>query len=185
VHQVAQQPDGTLSVRMPETVARAFTQPVALLPQPVWGGWTVAADAVAAHADGRHSICSLGNLPDEALVEVTVTYEPGTCACGLLLRADDRCDRYYQLRLEPHAQRMVVDRWPRPGDQPFMLERPLAMQPGQPLQLRVLVSGTCLVVYANDEVALSCRMYEHRDGNLGVFVTEGQARFEDVRLRGR
>jgi beta-fructofuranosidase len=46
----------------------------------------------------------------------------------------------------------------------------------------VLIDGTCVVVYANDQVALSCRMYEHRTGGLGVFVTEGKAAFEDMRL---
>jgi beta-fructofuranosidase len=88
-------------------------------------------------------------------------------------------------------QRLVVDRWPRPGDQPFMLERPLALTPDQPVELIILVDGTNLVVYAgNDQrdhglVALSCRMYEHRQGALGAFVTEGKATFDSTRLMTR
>ena len=66
-----------------------------------------------------------------------------------------------------------------------MLERPLAMRPGQAIRLRAIVDGTCLVVYANEQVALSCRMYAHRVGNLGLFVTEGAARFQGLALRTR
>ncbi|MFH1084266.1 MAG: GH32 C-terminal domain-containing protein, partial [Chloroflexota bacterium] len=95
----------------------------------------------------------------------------------------DKLDGYYQLRLEPANQRLVVDRWPRPGDQSFLLERPLALAPDRPVRLRVLVDGTCLVAYANDAVALSCRMYDHRQGRLGLFVSEGAARFQRPTLR--
>jgi beta-fructofuranosidase len=66
-----------------------------------------------------------------------------------------------------------------------MIERPLVLQPGRPVRLRILVDGTCLVAYANDEVALSCRMYDHRSGRLGLFVSEGKARFEDMTVRCR
>ena len=64
-----------------------------------------------------------------------------------------------------------------------MLERPLAIKAGLPIRLRVIVSGTCLVVYVNDSVALSCRMYDHRAGQLGLFVTEGEARFSRISVR--
>jgi beta-fructofuranosidase len=116
---------------------------------------------------------------------MTVRYQPGTVACGVLLRADAEYNRYYQVRLEPNCQRLVVDRWPRPGDQPFLVERPLAMEPGKTINLRLLVDGTNLVVYANDRVALSCRLYDHREGHLGLFVTEGEATFMGVAVKTR
>lgn len=185
VHEAVARPDGTFAVRMPETVAAAFTTTHGLTPQPVWGGWQTDSEACVADATARHSIFSLGELPEECLVEATVTFEAATAACGLQLRMDPAANRYYQLRLEPSRQRVVMDRWPRPADQPFMLERPLALTAGEPVRLRVLVSGTCVVVYVNDEIALSSRMYNHRDGHLGLFVTEGQARFENVTIKTR
>jgi beta-fructofuranosidase len=178
-HEVIQRPDGTLTTRMPEAVRNAFTREQPLAPRPLLGAW----DGFATDAVGRHSLLALGNLPEECLIEATVTVEPGTASAGLLLRADDAFDRYYQVRLEPRNARMVIDRWPRPGDQPFMLERPLAMAPGTPVKLQLLVSGTNLVIYANDEVAFSCRMYDHREGGWGVFVTEGAARFGEISVK--
>lgn len=185
VHEIFQQPDGTLTVRVPDTVAAAFAESATPAPKPLLGKWRMKPDAISADAVGRHSMLLLGDLPQECLLETSVTFRKGTYAAGLLLRCDATGDNYYQVRLEPGMQRLVIDRWPRPGDQPFVLERPLAMKPGKPVKLKVLVSGTNLVVYANDSVALSCRMYQHRQGQWGLFVTEGRASFSvAARTRG-
>jgi len=119
------------------------------------------------------------------LIETAATFSAGTCNCGLFLRADGSFDNYYEVRLEPANQRMVIDRWPRAGDQAFMLERPVAMKPEHPVTLRIIVDSTCLVVYANDEIALSCRMYDHQQGSVGLFVTEGDAAFRGMSVKSR
>ncbi|MBI4559422.1 MAG: hypothetical protein HY706_17685 [Candidatus Hydrogenedentes bacterium] len=46
--------------------------------------------------------------------------------------------------------------------------------------LRLLVDRTCLVIYADDRVALSTRMYDHWDGNLGCLVVEGVSQFRSL-----
>ena len=184
-HEVVQQKNGTLAVRAPRTVAAHFNRAAMLSPTPVLGNWKTSARSLSAASTGRHSILSLGLLPADGLIEAKVTFSTGTASCGLLLRCDETCDKYYQVRLEPGNRRIVFDRWPRPGDQPFVLERPLAMKAGTPVTLRVLVDGSCVVVYANDALALSCRMYEHREGGLGLFVTEGEAAFTGLTLRTR
>lgn len=185
VHEIVQQPDGPLTVRIPHTVVAAFSQSVKLFPKPALGAWTVEGDSFAASAVGRFSALMLGTMPEECLVEARVDLAEGTAAAGLLLRADDNLDAYYQVRLELPNQRIVIDRWPRPGDQPFIVERPLSMSAGQPVVLRVIADGTCLVVYANDQVAACCRMYDHRAGALGLFVTEGEANFGELSVKIR
>ena len=185
VHEVVQQPDGALTVGMPDTVRSVFQRSVPLASKPILGTWCTDFDTAYAGALGRFSALSLGELPQECLIEATVTYQPGTYACGLFLRADPAFDSYYLVRLEPANQRLVIDRWPRPGDQPFMLERPVAMQGNQPVKLRVIVDGTCLVVYVDDRVALCCRMYDHRAGAWGLFATEGQVHWKELACRTR
>jgi beta-fructofuranosidase len=185
VHEVVQQPDGALTVRPPDTVIAPFSRPVALTPKPVLGTWMVENDTISVSAISRFSALILGTMPGECLVETTVIFRDGTTGCGLLLRVDETLDAYYQVRLEPSNQRLVIDRWPRPGDQPFMVERPLVLSPGQPVVLRALVDDTCIVIYANDRVALSCRMYDHRSGALGLFVAEGEADFKGLSVKVR
>ena len=147
-------------------------------PRTILGAWQAEDDgSLAASAVGRNAVVSLGAMPEECLIETRVTYQGGTGSYGLLLRADAAYDSYYQVRLEPANQRMVIDRWPRPGDEPFMLERPLALTEGQPVTLKVIASGTNLVVYASSDerewTALSCRMYDHRSGGVGIVRERG------------
>jgi beta-fructofuranosidase len=167
-----------LSVRpVPEQVGRfSSTQETAF--QSVLGEWTVQGDAFSSTPSDGFAVARLGDLPDTALLSCTITCHDDTRACGLLLRADPKLDHYYQLRWEPGQSRLVMDRWPRPGDEPFMLERPLTR--ADRLRLRVFVEGTVIVVYANDEIALSSRTYDHRQSAWGLFVSEGQATFSDV-----
>ena len=119
------------------------------------------------------------------VIEFSLTLESALTSCGLLLRANDDLSRYYQLRFEPSRGRMVVDRWPRSWDYPFMVERPLSMEVGQTIRMKVVVDGTCLVAYADDRVGLSCRMYDDRTGALGLFAAEGAVAFQDLTVRTR
>jgi len=182
VHEIEQQPDGTLTVRPPESVVQAFGRRSALSPRPILGPWQMERDGARSASWGRFSALALGAMPETCSLQAEIAWREGTAHAGILLRADAGLESYYQVRLEPAAQRLVVDRWPRPGDQPFMLERPLRMVAGEPVRLRLFVDGACLVVYANEEVALSCRLYDHPAGEWGLFVAEGEAAFGQLEL---
>jgi len=191
VHEVVQRADGALAVRPPDTVLAAFGRPIAPAPpRPILGAWQAEhSDALAASAVGRNAVVSLGAMPDECLIETRLTFQGATGVYGLYLRGDPAYDSYYQVRLEPANRRMVIDRWPRPGDEPFILERPLDLAEGQPVTLKVIASGTNLVAYSSGDerewTALSCRMYDHRRGEWGLFAAEGEARFARLRLAVR
>ena len=185
VHEVLPQRDGSLTVRPPKDVALQFSRLVALDHKTGLGQWSIDRYGMTSNATGRFSALELGTLPDECYFRTTVSFRRGTQACGLFLRSDDNFDSYYQVRLEPNPSRMVIDRWPHPGDQPFMVERFMNLRGGYPVELQVFIDGTCLVVYANDQVALSCRMYDHPAGTFGVFVNEGEASFQKTMLRVR
>jgi beta-fructofuranosidase len=182
-HELVQRADGTLASRLPATVAAAFAgQRVLPAARPVLGTWREG----ATDATGRTSVALVDELPDECLIEATVTLQAGTNGAGLLLRAGPDGEAGYQLRLEPHRQRLVLDRWPRPGDQPAVQgERPLALVPGRPVRLQVLISGSCLVAYADGATALSSRIHLHRSGALGLFASDGPAAFSDLAVRTR
>jgi beta-fructofuranosidase len=178
VHEIHQRLDGTLAVCLPQPLQAAFSRQKGFEPSPVLGEWQVTQGYILCESIARNSMLLMGNLPDEILVEVEFSFTPGTSAFGLLLRADPALESYYQLRFEPPNQRMVVDRWPRPGDQPFMLERSAKLQADIPTSLQIILSGSCLLAYLNGETALSCRLYDHPQGNLGLFISEGAVRFD-------
>jgi beta-fructofuranosidase len=183
VHEVIQQPDGTLGVRVPETVPKQFQKNVNLNPHIIMGNWNIQNNEIVSQKEPGHlSALLMGEMPEDCMIETTISFDNNTANCGLLLRCDSEMEKYYQVRLDVHNQRMVMDRWPRGGDVPFILERPLKMVAGKEVHLRLIIAGTCLVIYANDQIALSCRMYEHRQGSLGLFSSEGCSKFKNITI---
>jgi beta-fructofuranosidase len=182
VNELVQQPDGRLAVRPPDTVVGAFGTRHPLQPKAVLGPWQVEGEHISGGAVGQGATILLADLPETGLIEANVSFTHATGTFGFLLRADEALEHYYVVRFEPARQRVVFDRWPRPGDQPFMLEQPVILTAGQALPVRILVDGTCAVVYAGDQTVLSCRMYEHRSGKLGLFANEVEASFAAVTL---
>lgn len=181
VHELKPATEG-IAVVEPREIAAQFSRSVCLDFRPVSGSWQTQNDELVSEFDDGFSAGLLGAMPGVCRIECEINCVVETRACGLLLRAGDDLESYYQLRWEPGRHRIVFDRWPRPGDVPFMLERPLTMPAGESLQLKVILDGTAVVAYANDTIALSCRLYTDRTGQLGVFVGEGQATFTDIKL---
>ncbi len=185
VHELCQRRDGSLSVRPPQSVIEAFTEQVALTPVDRLGTWDANGDTLRTDATGRYSVATLCAMPDECLISCEVTGEQHG-EFGLLFRVGDELEHGYILRIEPSRNRIAFDRWPRPSmEYPFLVERPLSAESNESVSLRVIVDGTGVVAYANDEIALSCRMYEFRTGAVGVFATECAVRFSNLSLRIR
>ena len=185
VHQIEQRRDGSLRVRAPESVLRTFAMDVPAMPDPILGAWVDSERETKCSSPGRWSATRWLDLPDTALVELELMFERGTQEAGLILRAEQDLELYYQLRFEPARQRMTFDCWPRAsGSQPFLAERHLPMAYGKNIALRLLIDGPCVVVYVNDETAFSCRLCKGRaGGGFGFFVAEGSARFRRIRVR--
>jgi len=187
-HEIVAADDGSLCSRMPPGIAAHFGRNETGQLSPVSGAWEIAAGAAAesagARAGGTHAVALGSLLPDTGLITARVRFAEGTRGCGIVLRCDDEGEAGYFVRLEPGRNRLVLDSWPRMPDRPFFaeLERPLRMAPGEPVELSVVFDGTAAIAYAGGRAAMSFRMYGRRAGRWGLFVTEGEARFEQPRL---
>jgi beta-fructofuranosidase len=192
VHELHQQANGELSVRVPGTVKAAFSQGQSFHFTPRAGHVTgAAADTSHAggdlriHAPGTFGAATAGKMPGTCSLVTTIIFEKGTKSCGLILRADKDVENCYYIRFEPFNNRLVFDKWSRDRSemtQMVELERPLTAAPGTPLTIRVLIEGNKGVAYFNDVVAMNFRVYDFSEGDWGVFVSEGTAVFKDTSL---
>lgn len=185
VHEIHQRPDGTLRVDLPPSILDYFGPQRPVIFTPALGESRVEAGAAALLASGSLASAAAGKLPDGCMIETQVTFSAETQGCGLVLRSSEDHECGYYVRLEPQRSRLVFDRWPRPGDQPFSveLERSLSLPADTPVELKVLVEGSVCEVYVNHEAALSTRLYDHPQGGWGVFCEEGSAAFVQTTLR--
>ena len=179
-YEIKQRKDGSLSTVLPASCLSQYRKPMDSKLQQVLGKWNTDRKI---DATSRNSMCLLSNMPQECMIQASISIDGTSGSAGLLLRANDSADEYYQIRLDASAQRLAFDRWPRPSDQPFMLERPLNIKPGTPTVIKAVVSGSCIVICANDDVALSCRVYDHPTGQYGLFATECVADFTGVECK--
>ena len=175
-----QEDDGGLAFRFPAEILAAHSETFPVSLAPLDGA---AAEPGQGAAD-RYAAWIGETLPDRCVIELEVDVAPGTHAVGLLLHSSADGEEGAVVRLEPQRDRIVFDRWPRgrtgpaqwqvKGDVPHVveLERPCPLAPGRHT-VQVLLDATSGQVVVDKRVALSFRHYDHRQGHLGLFVTDG------------
>ncbi|MGW5193980.1 glycoside hydrolase [Kribbella sp. NPDC004138] len=175
-----QEDDGTLAFGFPREVVAAHGDVQDVQVSPLDG-----ADAVPGQgAIDRYAAWIAEPVPERCLITLTVDVDPGTQSFGLLLHAGSDGEDATIVRLEPQANRLVMDHWPRGrtgpaqwqvrGDVPYVveLERACPLPPGRHT-VQVLLDGTTGQVVVDNRVALSFRRYDVGLGQLGLFVTDG------------
>lgn len=183
MHELVQRPDGTLGTQIPAEIDRAFSKKLGISPTPRYGHWEVHENVFACDSTAKFSYLELGEMPSLAMVHADISWEKHSKSFGLMLRAGDpTLKEWYQIRIEPERNRVLFDRSNRFfEDVSFIEERMLHIQDKNTMQLKVVICGTIFVIYAND-VALTARGYDYKDGAFGIFAEEGSVTFSDVCL---
>lgn len=190
-HEARALPDGALALRPPQALLDRFSHRIDVVPSPVIGDWHGRDGGLHASAPDGLAVAVTDDAPSQFLLEATIDIDPGTTECGIILRASEDGSEGYLVRLEPRRNRLVFDRWPRlrtgeaqwqiSGDVPFLaeLERPIDCTDRRH-HIKVIVDGTICVVYVDHQVAMSTRIYDRREGGVGVFVGEGSTTFSQI-----
>jgi len=172
VHEICQNNDGTLYSKIPETVLKSFLGETQIFPDR-----TLTA----------HDSCNLDlmGIPSSGAykIELDIIFAENTKQCGIVLNYSNKSDTGYSLFIEPPAHRIKFDffpSWNKPGMK--NCERPVELTAGEKNHLCVIVDNTCCVAYLNGKTALSGKMYENNNGQIGLLVIDGEARFENITI---
>lgn len=189
VHEIWQQPDGELAVKMPVSVAAAFTtaQPVKFAQGA--GQWKDTGNGVTLTGTGTYTVASAGTLPALAFISATIT--PASLKqgdFGIWFNGSDNFDQAYYIRFEPNAGRLVFDKWPRERSEVMSmveLERPVHFQAGKGINIKLIIEGNKGVIYVDDAVAMNFRAYDLSQHNWGFFAGDANVWVKDVQLKTR
>jgi beta-fructofuranosidase len=187
VHEVCQNADGTLAVRMPPEALGAFgdASPVRLdLTQTAWKAEGNRSYRV--ESPYTFSAAFGGAMPDTYLLEGEFNFERDAGAAGVLIGVDKEGEAGYFLRFNFDKQALqfshiagnphwYVDHMPE-------LDRPLALKAGVPVRYKVVVDKSAVVAYVDDRVALSARMYSAL-GSCGLFADGTSIHVSDFHCR--
>lgn len=197
-HQLIQQPDGTLYVKAPDTLCASFVHDST--PEMCMQDGPVAQDDNGIHIDAtyRPSYAVFDHLPCECMIEAELEFTEGIRSFGLALHQSNNLDDGYFYKVEPFHQRFVMDMWPRRiltrnqvnlgGDIPMQseLERPFVLDEEKVVKLRALVDRDCVVVYLNDQVAMSTRIYNLLSNQKwGFFAIDGKISVRNIHVKTR
>lgn len=191
IHQIHQTKDGTLDVKIVDSIREVFTEKRKAKYTQKFGKYSIDKEGIEL---GNFESFSCALVPENSkqfMLTGKVKISEGTRSCGLVLKAKDNMNEGYYLRLEPHRSRLVFDRWPRkePGEEQWQiggdvphaveLERPFQFEYNKVYEIKVIIENTIGIIYFDDKIAMSFRMYNLDYKNWGIFTEEGKAIFSD------
>ncbi len=167
----------------------AFSISKAMEIEPLNGTWNLRNGNAEIASPYAYASALLPLIPRECKLETDVRFEGSPREFGIALQVDESFDLGYYLCFEPYRNRLQYKtgiRMYEDGGKMFPyeveMERPIALKPDTDYHVRIFVQDTILEVYINEEIALSTRMFNYLDRRFGLFVSEGEAHFKNIKL---
>lgn len=184
-HELVQAEDGSLYVKCPESIRDIYTVPVEQEDgyvlrdvKQLENGWQIG-------SNGCRGMKMLGKMPENCKIEMDFTTTDEVGEFGILLRADIAGNTYYNVKFEPKHNRLAYDKRPRKSVYDYTMishERYCPLLPGQKNHLVIIAEGSVLEVYVNDRVAMSARMFDHKEGDFGLYTMNTSVLFENIKV---
>jgi beta-fructofuranosidase len=187
VHQIAQDSDGRLFPKIPDSIYRAFRRTVTPMMTSYLGKVKAGSNEIAIGGTDEISHAIFDDLSDHCMIEGRLEFSTGIRSFGVDIRMDSTLENGYFFRFEPFYNRLVFDRWPRRefagadqsmgGERQFVveLERPLSFACLTEVRFKLILDGEVCVIYVNDTTALSTRVYNlNRNRKWSLFSQGGE-----------
>ena len=162
-HEVFQRPDGSLGVKIPDTVWNAFKNTEKIPDFTITTPEKLTEKAIDT------------NMGDICRFEADIEFSEGTRGFGIRFYGNEDSGESYQYAFKIPENRYVFEKspnWPFPANQNIGLERPVDLVPGRKYHVQMIVDDTIATIYVNG-VALNARAYCKMGMNLSVYAQEG------------
>lgn len=186
VHQLKQREDGTLAVTMPDAIRDYFRAKTDVHPSAACGKLQKEPDGGFSIGNADEYACAhLCSMEAETLFETEVLPDEDVREFGVALFADETCENGCFVHFQKDFQRIVISTCPvnsHSDSCQWETEKYTEIRSGEWQSVRVVVCGSVLEVYFNDEVAASARFYSAKEMGLGVFSVSGKTRFRNTKV---
>ena len=122
---------------------------------------------------------------DKYKINAQVSYTSASKDFGFMIGACDATDQFYSLRFVPSQNRFSLDKINKSqitASTVAATDVPLTLGPGVVYDVQIIIENSMLVVYINNEAALSTRVYKATNTSWGVFADNSSATFNNIRV---
>lgn len=189
VHELIQAKNGTLCVKPVFAVNNALTYTLPFKLLPIQGDWKQQATRIYVNANGFFACALLGVLPKKCKINVDISFNNPALQIGVALGVDKSFSRGNYILLEPRHNRIQYKTSLRTDPQTghifpweVEIERPVILESGISHRLTIFRQNSVLEIYLDDTVALSTRMYQDFNEQIGLFVEDCTASFNNISL---
>lgn len=168
-HEVYQREDGTLGVKIPDTVWNAFTD------REKTEDFVIESSGKRTEKVIREKCGTLYSF------EADITFSKGTRAFGIRCYDNAETQESYQFIFQCNENRYLCEKnpnWPWFSYLSQGAERPIKLSAEKTYHIQMIVDDTIATIYV-DGVALNARLYTKPGDGLGIFVSEGSVRVEN------
>ena len=190
VHKIFQKANGDLSVCIPHTLkSNVETTNLPISKNSQYGNVTNTVPGSQTYriiSTANYDVANVLYDPISAArfkISATVSYTTSSRDFGFLIGACDGYDNVFSLRFVPSQNRFSFDKTKRslitsstvPSN-----DGPFTMAPNTNYAVQIVIENSMAVVYINNEVALTSRIYKATNTTWGVFADNSDATFTNI-----
>ncbi|WP_223067886.1 glycoside hydrolase family 32 protein [Paenibacillus caui] len=183
-HELIQNPDKTLAVKVPDEVGKLFSLEAPLKEVKTLGEASGSEGSI--QLQGKNGLAGLvfEQLPATAKITGTVTFDADVKHTGIVFGAGDQPEKAYGIRLEPGENRVRYDA--APGDALGSLnpdiQVPIELTANTPYSFTLIVENDVCTFYIQDSVALTTRIYKMPGKSWGWYSGGGLTTVKDLKM---
>lgn len=169
-HEIYQRKDGTLGVKIPDSVWNAFEERENI------------ENTILNSPEKRREKVLARECGDLYSFEADITFSEGTRAFGIRVLENEETEQSYQFVFRVHENRYIFEKnpnWPWFSCMNLGLERPIDLKSGEIYHVQIILDDTIATLYVNG-IALNTRLYEKSGSSLGIFAENGCVKIENA-----
>ena len=189
VHELIQKAHGTLHVKPVSAVNNALSRRLPVSFHALQGNWEKRQESLWVDARCTYACALLSHLPKLCRIQADISFSGSPLQLGIALGVDETFSRGNYILLEPRRNRIQYRTSLRTTPETGRIfpwevesERPITLEPDSLHRLTLFRQDSVLVIYLDDTIALSTRIYQDFHGQLGLFAEGCIASFSNISI---
>lgn len=181
IHELAQNADGTLRIKQPESIAAIFTNEASLNFEITSENVTQNNNTFSLNGSSSQAKVVFDKLKKSNQINFTFILQSAGNS-GVLLNYVAEENNAFKIAFEPSNNRIAAYNI-NGGSNQFVNQIPFQFVEGEVYNMSITTNEDVSVLYINNQIAFSNRLYNVSGKNWGIYSDSGQVEFSNISLK--